>query len=161
VTSGKAVGDDPWSGGWRLNGPPRIRLEADGESRSVVPDAAPAGFELVVVDGVAHVDVAGRSVAFEVARAPDVDRAASAARVGHGTGVAGGPARLVAPMPGAVLTVHAAVGAVVEAGDPIVTLEAMKMEHLVVAPVAGRLAELHVRPADQVARGQDLALIEP
>jgi propionyl-CoA carboxylase alpha chain len=64
-------------------------------------------------------------------------------------------------MPGAVLTVHVSVGATVETGDPIVTLEAMKMEHVVVAPVAGRLAELQVRPADQVTRGQDLALIEP
>ena len=36
-------------------------------------------------------------------------------------------------MPGAVLAVHVAVGATVEAGDPVVTLEAMKMEHAVVA----------------------------
>ena len=64
-------------------------------------------------------------------------------------------------MPGAVLTVHAAVGESVSAGDPIVTLEAMKMEHVVVAPIDGRLTELLVRPADQVTRGQDLALIEP
>ena len=40
----------------------------------------------------------------------------------------------IAPMPGAVLTIHAAVGAVVAAGDPVVTLEAMKMEHVVAAP---------------------------
>ena len=54
-----------------------------------------------------------------------------------------------------------AIGDAVEAGDPIVTLEAMKMEHVVTAPIAGRLAELRVRPADQVARGQVLAIVEP
>ncbi len=64
-------------------------------------------------------------------------------------------------MPGAVLTVHVRIGGHVEAGDPIVTLEAMKMEHVVVAPVDGRLTELRVQPADQVTRGQELGLIEP
>ena len=59
---------------------------------------------------------------------PDVDRAARAAAA-HGH--AGGSADLVAPMPGAVLTVHVVAGDAVEAGDPIVTLEAMKMEHVV------------------------------
>ena len=64
-------------------------------------------------------------------------------------------------MPGAVLRVHAAAGQAVEAGDPIVTLEAMKMEHVVAATVAGRLGEVRVGPADQVTRGQLLAIIEP
>jgi len=59
-----------------------------------------------------------------------------------------------------VLTVHVTVGAIVAAGDPIVTLEAMKMEHVVVAPVDGCVTELAVRPADQVTRGQSLAGIE-
>jgi acetyl-CoA/propionyl-CoA carboxylase, biotin carboxylase, biotin carboxyl carrier protein len=151
---------DPWAGGWRLNSAPRLRLEADGLTRSVAIGAAAPALETVVVGGVAHIDVAGRSVVFALAPAPDVDRAAALAR-GHGTGLAAGPARLVAPMPGSVLTVHVSVGATVEAGDPIVTLEAMKMEHVVAAPAAGRLTELRVRPADQVTRGQDLGLIEP
>jgi len=42
-------------------------------------------------------------------------------------------------MPGAVLTVHVVVGGAVTSGDPIVTLEAMKMEHVVVAPFDGRV----------------------
>ncbi len=153
--------DDPWSGGWRLNGGQRVRLEAEGVSRSVTLDDIATQFEAAVVDGVAHVDVAGRSIAFRLASAPDVDRASAAARHGHGTGAAGGPARLIAPMPGAVLTVHVKVGGLVEAGDPVVTLEAMKMEHVVVAPVGGRVTELSVQPADQVTRGQELGLIEP
>ena len=64
-------------------------------------------------------------------------------------------------MPGAVLTVHVAAGQPVEVGDPVVTLEAMKMEHVVVGPIAGRVGEVRVRPADQVTRGQLLAVIEP
>jgi biotin carboxyl carrier protein len=43
----------------------------------------------------------------------------------------------------------------------MVTLEAMKMEHVVVAPITGTVAELRVRRADQVARGQALAVVEP
>ena len=71
------------------------------------------------------------------------------------------PAELLAPMPGAVVRVHAAVESAVSAGDPIVTLEAMKMEHVVVAPIDGRLAEVMVRPTDQVRRGQLLAVVAP
>ncbi len=153
--------DDPWSGGWRLNGERRLRLEADGLIRSVALDGEAAGFEAVAVDGFVHVDIAGRSVAFELAPAPDVDRAAAAARTGHGIGMASGPASLVAPMPGTVLAVHVEVGGKVATGDAVVTLEAMKMEHVVVAPVAGRVTELRVRPADQVVRGEELGLIEP
>ena len=64
-------------------------------------------------------------------------------------------------MPGAVIAVHPAIGDVVEAGDPIVTLEAMKMEHVVVAPGAGRLTELEAVVGQQVVRGQRLGTIEP
>ena len=64
-------------------------------------------------------------------------------------------------MPGSILTVHVALGGPVGAADPIVTLEAMKMEHAVVALVPGRIAELRVRPGDQVARGDVLAVVEP
>ena len=64
-------------------------------------------------------------------------------------------------MPGAVLAVHVTTGQRVAIGDPVITLEAMKMEHAVTAAIAGRIAEIAVRPADQVTRGQVLALIEP
>jgi biotin carboxyl carrier protein len=42
-----------------------------------------------------------------------------------------------------------------------VTLEAMKMEHVVVAPMGGRIVEIGVRPGDQVVRGQPLGAVEP
>ena len=154
---------DPWAGGWRLNAAGSVRLEAEGTTRlvEVAPDTTlEPPLELVRVGDVVHLDLAGRSVAFRLAPPPDVDAAARAA-VQHGAPGAIGPASILAPMPGAVLTVHAAVGQAVAAGDPIVTLEAMKMEHVVVATIAGRVGDLLVRPADQVVRGQPLATIEP
>ena len=102
-------------------------------------------------------DMDGRSVAIRPAPPPDVDRAARAAAA-HAHG--GGPADVVAPMPGSVLAVHVAVGDTIAAGDPIVTLEAMKMEHIVAASGPGRVTELVVRPGDQVTRGGTLATIE-
>ncbi|MCW3494427.1 biotin carboxylase N-terminal domain-containing protein [Microbacterium sp. SSM24] len=63
---------------------------------------------------------------------------------------------LRAPMPGAVVAVHAVDGAVVAAGDRIATIEAMKMEHPVVAPHGG-VVRLDVAVGDQVRRDQVLA----
>jgi acetyl-CoA/propionyl-CoA carboxylase, biotin carboxylase, biotin carboxyl carrier protein len=158
----QALAGSGWLGGWRLNGPPRIRLAADGDERAVEVVSASAddghGLPLTVVDGVAHVDVAGRSVLFRLAPAPDVDRAARAA-AGHRLG--GGAVDVAAPMPGSILTVHVTAGQSVDAGDPIATLEAMKMEHAVVAPIAGTVGDLAARPGDQVARGDVLAVLEP
>ncbi|HST67776.1 MAG TPA: biotin carboxylase N-terminal domain-containing protein [Mycobacteriales bacterium] len=68
---------------------------------------------------------------------------------------------LVAPMPGLVVAVHAAQGDRVSAGQPLLALEAMKMEHTVLAPADGVLAELRVGPGTQVDAGGILAVIEP
>ncbi|HTM85286.1 MAG TPA: biotin/lipoyl-containing protein, partial [Mycobacterium sp.] len=70
------------------------------------------------------------------------------------------PGSLVAPMPGSVLRIGAAVGDTVSAGQPLVWLEAMKMEQTITAPADGVLAELHVEPATQVEVGTVLARIE-
>ena len=158
----RALAPAGWLGGWRLNGPPRVRLTADGaeravELRSTSPDDD-LGPDLVLAEGVAHVDVAGRSIPFRLAAAPDVDRAARAAAGGR---QGGGPVEVSAPMPGSILTIHVRAGQPVAAGDPIATLEAMKMEHAVVAPISGTVAELAARAGDQVARGDVLAVVEP
>ena len=63
---------------------------------------------------------------------------------------------LRAPMPGAVVAVHVADGDRVAAGDRVVTIEAMKMEHPVLAPHDG-IVRLDVAPGDQVRRDQVLA----
>jgi acetyl-CoA/propionyl-CoA carboxylase biotin carboxyl carrier protein len=146
-------------GAWRLNALPTIRMAVDGVERDIrvgPADVAP-DVEAVLAGGVVHVDIDGRSVAIRPASPPDVDRAARAAAA-HAHG--GGPAHVVAPMPGSVLAVHVGVGDPVAAGDPIVTLEAMKMEHIVAASGPGRVTELAVRPGDQVTRGGTLATIE-
>ena len=67
---------------------------------------------------------------------------------------------LLAPMPGSVLRIGAAVGDTVTAGQPLIWMEAMKMEHTVVAPGDGVLVELNVEPGQQVEVGAVLARVE-
>ena len=64
-------------------------------------------------------------------------------------------------MPGTVFRVAAAQGDTVRAGRPLLWLEAMKMEHEVVAPADGTLTELRVRPGQQVEVGAVLAVVTP
>ena len=68
---------------------------------------------------------------------------------------------LLAPMPGTVVKVVAEQGSEVAAGDPVLVLEAMKMQHTVSAPGAGTVTEIHVQPGVQVAAGEVLAVVEP
>ncbi len=67
---------------------------------------------------------------------------------------------LVAPMPGNVLRVLVAPGEAVQALQPLVVVEAMKMEHQIVAPADGMVASVHVAPGDQVDTGQVLLRME-
>ncbi|MDT5335698.1 MAG: propionyl-CoA carboxylase alpha chain [Mycobacterium sp.] len=67
---------------------------------------------------------------------------------------------LLAPMPGSVTKIAAAVGDRVKVGQPLIWLEAMKMEHTIAAPTAGVLAELNVTAGQQVDVGAVLARIE-
>ncbi|MBW8485597.1 acetyl/propionyl/methylcrotonyl-CoA carboxylase subunit alpha [Actinomadura parmotrematis] len=67
---------------------------------------------------------------------------------------------LRSPMPGTVLAVKAAEGDAVAAGQPLVVVEAMKMEHTVTAPVAGVVTRLPARAGAQVALDAVLAVIE-
>jgi acyl-CoA carboxylase subunit alpha len=66
---------------------------------------------------------------------------------------------LVAPMPGNVIRVGAEVGETVAAGQPLIWLEAMKMEHTITAPTDGILAELNVQTGQQVEVGAVLGVI--
>jgi propionyl-CoA carboxylase alpha chain len=68
---------------------------------------------------------------------------------------------LTAPMPGLVLAVRVAKGDRVAAGQPLLTLEAMKMEHPVRAPAEGTVTELRVTAGSQVDAGDVLAVVEP
>ncbi len=73
--------------------------------------------------------------------------------------VAEGSAR--APMPGGVVRVAVSVGDVVEAGQLLVVLEAMKMEHTVQAGTKGTVTEVDVAEGDQVETGRILVVVEP
>jgi propionyl-CoA carboxylase alpha chain len=73
---------------------------------------------------------------------------------------AGRAGSTVAPMPGSILRVIVAAGDAVVAGQPLLAMEAMKMEHQVVSPVAGTVAEVFVEAGQQVDSGQPLVRIE-
>jgi propionyl-CoA carboxylase alpha chain len=103
---------------------------------------------VTAADDSIHVQVPNGTVSFQV-----VPRF-----VPPGAGVTGGG--LHAPMPGAVLDVRCEVGDQVEAGQVLVVLEAMKMEHHVRAPVAGVVSDIRVAAGDQVDNGATLLVID-
>jgi propionyl-CoA carboxylase alpha chain len=72
------------------------------------------------------------------------------------------PGSLVAPMPGTVVRIAegVAVGAAVQAGEPLLWLEAMKMEHKITAPLTGTLTALHAVHGQQVTVGSLLAVVQ-
>ncbi|MFF0504072.1 acetyl-CoA carboxylase biotin carboxylase subunit [Streptomyces fimicarius] len=73
----------------------------------------------------------------------------------------GGADTLAAPMPGTVTVVKVAVGDEVEAGQSLLVVEAMKMEHVIAAPHAGTVTELDVTAGATVAMDQILAVVAP
>ena len=68
---------------------------------------------------------------------------------------------LRSPMPGKVLTLLASPGQAVKAGDPLLVMEAMKMEHTVCAPRDGTLGRFLYAAGDTVAEGVPLLELEP
>ncbi|HEX3947500.1 MAG TPA: biotin carboxylase N-terminal domain-containing protein, partial [Acidimicrobiales bacterium] len=82
----------------------------------------------------------------------------AAATAGRATqGSSGGS--LTSPMPGTVVAVHASAGDHVDVGQPLVVVEAMKMEHTVRAPDAGTVAEMLVKVGQAVGLDQPLAVL--
>jgi 3-methylcrotonyl-CoA carboxylase alpha subunit len=74
---------------------------------------------------------------------------------------AGAGGRVSAPMHGKVLEVLVAPGDAVRKGDRLAVIEAMKMEHTLLAPIDGIVAEVRVTVPAQVAQGAHLMTIEP
>jgi 3-methylcrotonyl-CoA carboxylase alpha subunit len=68
---------------------------------------------------------------------------------------------LRAPMPGRILAVHASPGGLVARGAPLVVMEAMKMEHTVVAPAAGTVERVLCAVGEQVKEGAELLEFQP
>ncbi|CAL9528517.1 Acetyl-_propionyl-coenzyme A carboxylase alpha chain [Streptomyces sp. enrichment culture] len=150
----------------------RVRETADGGRELLLPGAdAPvrgsagvldgSGFTFAL-DGVTHTFAAlpdgtwlGRDGdAWQVRDHDPVEESLS--RAGRG-----GADSLTAPMPGTVTVVKVAVGDTVDAGQSLLVVEAMKMEHVVSAPHAGTVTELDVAPGTTVAMDQVLAVIAP
>lgn len=75
---------------------------------------------------------------------------------GGAGGAGNGSLNVVTPMPGKIVKVLVAPGAAVEAGQPLVILEAMKMEHVIKAPAAGTVDKIHYKPGEQVEDGRTL-----
>ncbi len=73
---------------------------------------------------------------------------------------AGGGGGLKAPMPGRVLSVFVAEGDAVTRGQPLLVMEAMKMEHRITAPADGTVKALEVAVGDQVANGATMIVLE-
>jgi len=115
--------------------PGEIHLAIDGLAVVVHPATGGRVVDTAVIEG--------RSHRLRLAPPPSADRGADAA---------GDPGALVAPMPGRIVRVHVSEGDHVAANDPLLVLEAMKMEHVIAAAGAGRISRLLVTVGDQVAR---------
>ncbi|MEV0604029.1 acetyl-CoA carboxylase biotin carboxylase subunit [Streptomyces sp. NPDC050315] len=159
---------DPFSvpDGWRLGGeptPPAFWLRVPGHDPVQVSGSGQVTADrvAVTVDGVRHTfvragDWLGRDGDAWHVRAHDpVEETLRGAAGAHGAD------SLTAPMPGTVTVVKAAVGDHVTAGQGLLVVEAMKMEHVISAPHAGTVAELDVTPGSTVAMDQVLAVITP
>jgi acetyl-CoA/propionyl-CoA carboxylase biotin carboxyl carrier protein len=110
-------------------------------------------------DDVLVVEVGGRRLRVRVPALSSLGAAAEAIRAAAGPAAAGpGPLgdAVTAPMQGTIITVLVIEGQVVEAGDPIAVLEAMKMENTVVAHKAGIVTGLAVAAGDGVRRAERL-----
>ena len=67
--------------------------------------------------------------------------------------------KVLAPMPGTILSVNVSVGSAVKAGDVLLILEAMKMENEIVAPCDGTVKQLAVQKGSTVATDELLAVV--
>jgi acetyl-CoA/propionyl-CoA carboxylase biotin carboxyl carrier protein len=138
-------------------GPVRAALRPDGAEGS--------GRALLTWDGVTHSFTHARSGGSrwlgrdgQSWHLADHDPVEAALRGGAG---AHGADALTAPMPGTVTVVKAAVGEEVAAGQSLLVVEAMKMEHVIAAPYDGIVTELDVTAGSTVAMDQVLAVVEP
>ena len=138
--------------GLRLNGPGVLAttLHHKGETRKVVAGRTVADSETTgFVDPARAVVFAdGLSFVFE--------------RESRGSGAAlAGDGAVIAPMPGKVITVDVVHGEAVTAGQRLMVLEAMKMEHALTAPFDGTVTELSASEGGQVQVDAVLAVVEP
>lgn len=173
----------PRMGGWRLFHPDwRSRVyTANGtefpvdyrqrrDRWEIAPSSAPEGVSIDVVSvdpSTARLTVDGVDQSFQVTREGRrvvVTTAATSITLEEAMRFTDpesivAPGSLLAPMPGTVIRVGAKVGDVVSAGQKLIWLEAMKMEHTISSDAAGVIEELRISEGDQVDMGTLLAVI--
>ena len=121
-----------------------VSLLIAGRSHEAGLEERPTGFTVVLADDVVTVDLA------VAARGESpVQRK-----------LAAGPVRVMAPMPGRVLRVQVSPGDLVQAGQGLVVMEAMKMENELKAPRAARVREVAVGEGQTVETGALLVVLE-
>jgi len=132
--------------------------------RAELAEVVPAWFTLIV-DGQTHdlgvwdhaglrtLMLDGRPCAVEVRRTRPPSAQGQPGRGHRGGGV-------VAPMPGLLVALHVGEGAQVGMGQPLVIMEAMKMQMEVRAPHDGVIRRVHVTPGQELTAGQLLVTIE-
>jgi acetyl/propionyl-CoA carboxylase alpha subunit len=136
----------PWRGlaGFRMNAPAEstIRLFLGGQPVDAPLDIGDIEADVLISDDEVVVFEAGEAFVF-TARPPfrSLDEAV------------GGDGQIRSPMPGKLVAVTVAVGDAVTRGQPLVTLEAMKMEHALTAPFDGEVEAISVSVGDQVSEG--------
>jgi len=187
VEPGRGGVADPWDlpGGWRVGRPAATRLDLLVDGRAIeVSVTGRAGGAIVSLAGGAPRQVSGRWIAGgeplalsvegrttfwtvggdatdrfvgRGARSWRVTRKAAGAPAAGDSGF-GGP--VFSPMPGTVLSVAVVRGDEVDAGTTLMVLEAMKMEHPIVARAPGVVGEVRVRPGQAVSVGETLAVFE-
>lgn len=179
--SGGAGGSDLWHrpSGWRLGEQAPFVVRFAGAAGSAAepvrvaltgtPQDARAqvnGEDLAVGlhNGAVSVDGERRPLMWSVTdtsvwvAAPGGDREYVMYAPARRSGTAEAAPTLDSPMPGTVVAVLVEQGAQVAAGDPVLAVEAMKMEHVLRAPTDG-VVHLHVGPGQTVARGEQLAQV--
>ncbi|MDE0217616.1 MAG: acetyl-CoA carboxylase biotin carboxylase subunit [bacterium] len=141
-------------------------LDLTGVKSSPAADSPPSDAEPLVQRDI-DVEVNGQRYAVRMwvpETAPTAVASAGAKRpkraAGGRSGGSGGSGEVVVPMQGTIVKVMVAEGDTVEAGDPIVVLEAMKMENNVCAEKSGTITEIRVAEGDAVGGGDVVAVIE-
>ncbi len=171
----------PWARlqGWRLNGAAHDSLVfAEGDAQTTVTAHFEAdGYRLALpggeirasatlnADGTLDAVLEGRRIqativqngaewtVFQGAASRTLvlfDRLAADARDADKSG------KLIAPMPGKIVAVHVAPGDAVKRGQKLIVLEAMKMEHTILAPADGVVARVRFKAGEQAAEGEEL-----
>ncbi|RBY95035.1 acetyl/propionyl-CoA carboxylase subunit alpha [Blastococcus sp. TBT05-19] len=126
------------------------RATRDGDRLSVTVGDLTTSYAVVHSGGTVWLAADGHVTALR-----EQERLSSTAGATAGDGV------VTSPMPGTVTVVRASVGDEVEAGTPLLVVEAMKMEHVLTAPVAGTVTELGATAGRTVALDERLAVVTP